>query len=139
MEKEPMASLTVAEKNHWRDRIQARINRRIEAILAGAPGLMNRIRREARGRALASLGLTEFQADLDQIEEQKDALDNRDRHARRAMLAQIRGVEIEDVEARYFGSRDPEVDTAINKRQVPRGRVAGRGRTRPAGTQAPRR
>ena len=32
------------------------------------------------------------------------------------MLARIRGVAVEDVEARYFGSLDPEVGTAINKR-----------------------
>ena len=34
------------------------------------------------------------------------------------MLARIRGVAVEDVEARYYGSPDPEVSTAINKRQV---------------------
>ncbi|MGP0065794.1 MAG: hypothetical protein ACLQGP_19605 [Isosphaeraceae bacterium] len=113
-----MANLTVAEKSHWRDRIQARIDRRIEAITAGDPGLMDRIRREARGQALASLGLADFQAELDQIVEQKDALDKRERQARRAMLARIRGVAVEDVEARYYGSLDPEVGTAIGKRQV---------------------
>jgi hypothetical protein len=32
------------------------------------------------------------------------------------MLARIRGLAVEDVEARYFGSLDPEVTTAINKR-----------------------
>ena len=62
-----MANLTVAEKNHWRDRIQARIDRRIETITAGEPGLMDRIKREARGRALTSLGLAGFQAELDRI------------------------------------------------------------------------
>ena len=111
-----MANLTVAEKTHWRDRIQARIDRRIEAITAGDPGLMDRIKRAARGRALASLGLADFQAELDQIVEQKDALDQRERQARRAMLARVRGVAVEDVESRYHGSLDPEVTTAINKR-----------------------
>ena len=83
--------LCVAEKTHWRDCIQARIDRRIEAITADEPGLMDRIKREARGRALTSLGLAGFQAELDRIAEQKDALDKRDRQARRAMLARIRG------------------------------------------------
>ena len=55
-----MANLTVAEKTHWRDRIEARIDRRIEAITAGEPGLIERIKQEARVRALASLGLAEF-------------------------------------------------------------------------------
>ena len=73
-------------------------------------------RRQRTG--LTSLGLAGFQAELDQIAEQKDRADQRDRQARRAMLARIRGVDIENVEARYFGSLDPEVGTAINKRQV---------------------
>ena len=49
-----MANLTVAEKTHWRDRIEARIDRRIEAITAGDPGLMDRVKHDARG---ASLGV----------------------------------------------------------------------------------
>src|SRR5437016_3145348 len=93
-----MANLTVAEKTHWRDRIAARIDRRIETIAASDPGLLDRVKREARGRALASLGLAEFEDELDEIAAQKAALDRRDRHARRAMLARIRGVAVEDVE-----------------------------------------
>jgi hypothetical protein len=49
-----MANLTVAEKTHWKERIEARINRRIEAILAAEPGLMGRVLRQAKARALAS-------------------------------------------------------------------------------------
>jgi hypothetical protein len=44
--------LTVAEKQHWKERISRRIDKRIEALCAGEPNLMNRIRREARQRAL---------------------------------------------------------------------------------------
>jgi hypothetical protein len=109
--------LTVAEKTHWRDRIEAKINRRIERVLATEPGLMDRVKREARNRAIASLGLAEFQAELDQLAEQKDALDTRERRARRSILARLRGVDVEDVEERYYGGRDQEVDTAIGKRQ----------------------
>ena len=51
-----MANLTVAEKDHWKLRIEARINRRIEAVLAAEPGLIGRVLRAAKARALASLG-----------------------------------------------------------------------------------
>ena len=111
-----MANLTVAEKTHWKERIEAKISRHIEGILAADPGLMDRVKREARTRAFASLGLAEFQSELEQIASQKGALDRRQRRARRAMLARVRGVEIETVEERYFGSLDPEVNTAITKR-----------------------
>ena len=113
-----MANLTVAEKTHWKDRIEARINRRIETILAAEPGLMDRAKREARSRALVSLGLAEIQAEIDEIAEQKAALDRRERRARRALLARVRGVDIDDVEERYYNQIDPEVNNAISKRQV---------------------
>jgi hypothetical protein len=113
-----MANLTVAEKTHWKERIEARINRRIEAILAAEPGLMDRVKREAKARALASLGLAELQAEIEQIAAQKAALDWRDRRARRAMLAWVRGVDTDEVEERYYGSLDPEVNTAITRRQA---------------------
>jgi hypothetical protein len=113
-----MANLTVAEKTHWKERIEARINRRIEAILAAEPGLMDRVKREAKTRALTSLGLAELQAEIEQVAAQKAALDRRERRARRAMLARVRGADIDEVEERYYGSLDPEVKTAITTRQA---------------------
>ena len=35
--------LTVTEKEHWRQRIAAKVERRIEALAAGDPGLIDRI------------------------------------------------------------------------------------------------
>jgi hypothetical protein len=34
------------------------------------------------------------------------------------MLARVRGVDVEDVEERYYGSLDPEVNAAITRRQA---------------------
>jgi hypothetical protein len=113
-----MANLTVAEKNHWRDRIQARIDRRIEAITAGEPGLVERIKHEASGRALGSLGLAEFQDELDRIAARRVELDDRDRQLRKEMLAEVRGVSADDLD-RYSRVHDhPEIRAAIGKRQA---------------------
>jgi hypothetical protein len=113
-----MANLTVAEKTHWRDRFQARIDRRIEAITAADPGLMGRIKHEARERALESLGLASAQQELDRIESQRAELDRRDTQVRREMLARVRGVHAEDLEL-YGRVRDhPEIKAAIGKRQA---------------------
>jgi hypothetical protein len=113
-----MANLTVAEKNHWRDRVQARIDRKIEAIAVGDPGLMERIRHEAKGRALESLGLAAYQEELDRIVTQRGELDCRDAHVRREMLARVRGVPVEDIDghARFYDH--PEIRAAIAKRQA---------------------
>ena len=51
-----MPGLSVTKKNHWGDRIEARIDRRIEAIVAHDPGFMERVRRGVRRLALESLG-----------------------------------------------------------------------------------
>ncbi len=108
--------LTVAEKNHWRDRIQIRIDRRIEAITAGDPGLMERVRREAKGRALESLGLADFQKDLDQIASHRAELDRRDAQVRREMLARVRGVPADELDPYSRVHDHPEIRAALDKR-----------------------
>ena len=113
-----MANLTVAEKTHWRDRIQARIDRRIEAITAGDPGLMERIRQEARERALVSLGLAGFQAELDRITTQRAELDAHDARIRKEMLAKVRGVSADDVDCYSRIHDHPEIRTAVEKRRA---------------------
>jgi hypothetical protein len=113
-----MANLTVAEKTHWRDRIQARIDRRIEAITAAEPGLIERIKHEARARALASLGLAGFRRELDEITAQRDALDRRDAQIRKEMLATVRGVSVDDLDVYSRVHDHPEIRTAMTRRQA---------------------
>jgi hypothetical protein len=113
-----MANLTVAEKTHWRDRIQARIDRRIEAITAGEPGLMERVKHEARGRALQSLGLAGSQQELDKIAARRAELDRRDTQIRKEMLAAVRGVSVDDLDCYTRVHDHPEIKAAIAKRQV---------------------
>lgn len=111
-----MANLTVAEKNHWRERIQARIDRKIEQSTAGEPGLIERIRHEARARALESLGLAAFQEVLDQIAAQRAELDRRDAQVRKEMLARVRGVSADDIDCYSRVHDHPEIRAAITKR-----------------------
>jgi hypothetical protein len=113
-----MANLSVAEKTHWKDRIQARIDRRIEAITAGEPGLIERIKQEARGRALESLGLAGYQVELDRIASQRAELDRRDTQIRKEMLAKVRGVAAADLDCYSRVHDHPEIRSAITKRQA---------------------
>ena len=62
-----MAGLTVTEKEFWRQRIAARIARRIEAIKADQPAPFERIKRESHAQALGSLGLAGPYAELESI------------------------------------------------------------------------
>jgi hypothetical protein len=78
---------------------------------------MERLRREARRMASESLGLVGYQAELDVITTQEEGLEKRERATWRAILARIRGVEIETIEERsYVGPHDHEVDSAITRR-----------------------
>src|SRR5579871_5513627 len=89
-----MPSLTVTEKEHWNERIAKKIDKKIEAITAAEPGLLERIQRQAHQRALGSLGLAEIQTKLDTIASQTKELEKCEKRAHRAMLAAVRRVPI---------------------------------------------
>lgn len=111
-------ALTVTEKEHWRDRISHRIDKRIEQLQAAEPNLKDRIEREARSRALQSLGLAEMQAELDRVECEKAALEKQEKQTQRRMLAHVRGVPVEDMADNYYGYHgNDEVKTAVSRRQ----------------------
>ncbi len=113
-----MSGLTVTEKEHWKKRIARRIEKRIEAITAGDPNFFERIDRDARQRALESLGLAEYQTELDEIERQKETLEKGEKRLHKAMLAKIRGVEPDDLDDFFSYRRDSEVDNAVKRRKA---------------------
>ena len=113
-----MPSLTVTEKEHWKERIAKRIDKKIETIAAADPGLLERLAGQARQRALRSLGLAEMQAELDSIAVHEKELEQRERRAHRAMLAVVRRVPLEEIEESYYVGRHHEVEQAIQKRQA---------------------
>src|SRR3954465_12111367 len=92
-----MPSLSVAEKNHWADRIAARIDRAVERVRARHPALFDRVRREAHGEALRSLGLAGAYAELEAVQAEEAALARRKKAAQRSMLAALRGVPPKEV------------------------------------------
>ena len=55
-----MSRLTVTEKEHWKSRIEHRINRAIEKLQTSNPQLMSTIRAEAKAQALVQLGITKL-------------------------------------------------------------------------------
>ena len=119
-----MPGLTVTEKNHWRDRIAARIAKAVERIRARHPALFDRIARQAHAQALASLGLAEAHADLEAIKAEETALVRRKKQAQKAMIATLRSTPIDEV-ADHFNVRHgselalpQEVAEAITRRQA---------------------
>ena len=112
-----MPGLTVAEKNHWKDRLSKRIDRRIETIAAEEPNLLDRVKRDARERAMQSLNVAELQADVDVIEKPEDALNDRKNLLHRTMLARVRRVPLETIDQSYTPTHyNNEVENAIKSR-----------------------
>src|SRR3954447_2344545 len=97
-----MPGLTVSEKNHWRDRIGARIEKAAERIKARHPALFDRVAREAHAQALESLGIAGPYAELEAIKAEEAALARRKKQTQRAMVAALRQTPIDEV-ADSFG------------------------------------
>ena len=118
-----MPGLSVTEKQHWRDRIAARIDRAAERIRAAHPALFDRVKRQAHAEALASLGLAGPNAELESVRAAEADLARRRKQSQRAMVAALRGVPIDEVPDSInvrFGPELPlpyEAAEAIARRQ----------------------
>ena len=113
-----MPNPTVAEIQHWQRRIARRIDQQVEALLASTPGLRERIRHQARQRALQSLGLVELYAEWETILAQQQELARRQRQALRALVATVRRVPLTEVADDAAGSPYDEVRQALQRRQA---------------------
>ncbi len=119
-----MPGLSVTEKNHWRDRIAARIDKAVERVKARHPALFDRVRREAHAEALRSLGLADPYAELEAVQAEEAALARRKKQAQRTMLAALRGLPPDEVPDNFgirYGAELPlpaEAAEAIARRQA---------------------
>jgi hypothetical protein len=67
-----MSTLTVREKEHWKERITRKVEQAVEALLAAEnPNYRDRQREKARRLALESLGIARLQDQLDELAEQE--------------------------------------------------------------------
>src|SRR5207247_5462783 len=89
---ETLMSSRTSVTNELRWRLGRRLDQQIAALWARDPGFQEHVRREARRRALQSLGLTELQAEWDALATQRQELARRRRRLRRALGAAVRRV-----------------------------------------------
>jgi len=87
---ELIMGLTVSEKQHWKDRIAARIAAAVERIKARHPTLFDEVRRRAHAEALRSLGLAEAYAELEAVRAEEAATARRKTRAQRTMVAALK-------------------------------------------------
>ncbi len=108
-------SLTVKEKEHWKERIERRIAKQIEALCSDEPGFMDDVREAARRRALDSLGIAKLDDRLDRIRRQQEALDAKKTRTQKEMLAILRGIPVRQVDVWRFKS---DIEESLDKRQL---------------------
>ena len=73
-------SITVREKDHWKDRIGKRIEHRIETLVAKEdPTLLQRVKEQSRDKAYESLGIRSERQELEALEKQKADIEKRER------------------------------------------------------------
>ncbi len=111
-----MSQLTVTEKNHWKERITRKIEHAIEELYAkDKPTFLEELRREARQRAIVSLGIAELKATVAQIEQEKVQLDKNRGRAYCEMLAILEGLPVEHIQSTHY-TEPYEVKQAIARR-----------------------
>ena len=119
-----MAGLSVTEKSFWKDRIAARIARRVEAIKARIRPCSIGSDAESYARRAGSLGLAGPYAELEAVQAEEAALARRKKRAQRTMLAALRGVPLDEVSdqvnVRYGGELPLPIEAAeaLSKRQA---------------------
>ena len=112
-----MSSRTSAT-NELRRRLGRRLDQQLAALRARDPGFQEHVRREARRRALQSLGLAELQAEWDALATQRQELAQRRRRLRRALRAAVQRVPPAAAAKQAADRPEDEVRRALRRRQV---------------------
>lgn len=107
-------SLTVKEKEHWKYRIERRIDRRIKEIQASEPAqVWSDMDRQARQMALDKLGIAAPAHELERLEKLREQLKRDEERLWRSAVAVIRGVDLTEVE--YASSVRYEVERQVDR------------------------
>src|SRR5207247_10279117 len=115
---ETLMSSRTSATSELRRRLGRRLDQQIAALRARDPGFQEHVRREARQRALRSLGLAELQAEWDALATQRQELARRRRRLRRALGAAVQRLPSATAANHAADLLEDEVRRALRKRQV---------------------
>lgn len=91
-------SLTVTEREHWKNRIAKRIDKAMEVVYSKEdPGLLTRTKAAAQAEAEESLGIAALKSKREQLAQQIKQLEKETRLVVRHMVATVRGCLVEEV------------------------------------------
>jgi len=108
-------SLTIKEKEHWKDRISARIQKAIEqTYLNGPTGFREDVKQQAKARAIESLGIQQEYERVRSLEQQRDQLQKECGELNDKMLERISASSVQPNP--YYCPANQRIDEAIRLR-----------------------
>ena len=108
-------SLTIKEKQHWKDRISARIQKAIEqTYLNGPTGFKEDVKQQAKTRAIESLGIQQQYERVRSLEQQRDQLQKECSELNDKMLERISASNVQPNS--YYSPANQRIDEAIRSR-----------------------
>lgn len=94
-------AISIAEKQHWKERIGSKLDARIQSLKLQNPKLFQGIEAKAKEQALASLGVAAQLERLEQLDKEIDLMGEELKDVAVAVITTISGKETE----RYYASR----------------------------------
>lgn len=110
-----MSRLTVTEKEHWKERVERRINKAIDALSEQHPEFMKELQSKSEAKVLKTLGVFEMKQQLDALQSQIKDLRAEESRIECAYQSKITGKPESDCRNYYVTS---EVDRIIQSRQT---------------------
>jgi hypothetical protein len=95
-------SVTIRDKEHWKDRLSALIDKRIDVLLTDNPQFMNKLTESAEKRAWKSLGIDEQMRSVRRLEDEERAARDKCEATYEAMHAKLLGKSSKETSARGF-------------------------------------
>jgi len=109
--------LTVKEKEHWKERINRKVDQAIDNLMVGIDsGYLEKLGRQAHAMALESLGIQELDAQLNELDQREDEIRKERQNAYQKLISQLMGRRKEEQPEHYY-CRPSEIDQAIKKRK----------------------
>ncbi|MBN8625766.1 MAG: hypothetical protein J0M17_09775 [Planctomycetes bacterium] len=92
-------SLTIREKEHWKERIEQRISSRIKEIEASEPAhVWDELKRRAEQAAVQDMGIAALYEQAEDVDKRMQELTREQRHLWTQMMAVVRDVHVSQVE-----------------------------------------
>ena len=121
-------TLTMKEKDHWKERIEQKIERRINHIVEATDrGYLDEVKKKSRERAIKKLGLTEIRKQQADIDSKIDELNRELDRLNRTSIATVTSLADEEIAKMHSWEIQSAISSAIQTAQTSEERIVMEG------------